>query len=63
MRKKNQKQISLMIIGIDHEHAVELEGINKNLDDSLGSSVQVAKMGEPSVSFCHVYLHETTKVL
>jgi len=32
MRKKNQKQMPLMIIGVDHPHAVELEGINQILD-------------------------------
>jgi IS5 family transposase len=34
MRKKNQKQLSLMIRGIDHPHAVELEGISQILDDN-----------------------------
>jgi len=34
MRKKIQKQMPLMITGIDHKHAQELEGINKILDDN-----------------------------
>jgi IS5 family transposase len=34
MRKKTQKQMPLMITGIDHQHARELEGINKILDDN-----------------------------
>lgn len=32
MRKKNQKQMPLMIIGIDHQYAIELEGISQILD-------------------------------
>jgi IS5 family transposase len=32
MRKKNQKQMPLMINSIDHPHAAELEGISKILD-------------------------------
>ena len=34
MRKKNQKQMPLMITGIDHPHAMELEGISRILDDN-----------------------------
>jgi transposase, IS5 family len=34
MRKKNQKQMPLMIAGIDHPHAMELEGISRILDDN-----------------------------
>ena len=34
MRKKNQKQLPLMIRRIDHPHAVELEGISRILDDN-----------------------------
>ena len=34
MRKKNQKQMPLMINKIDHPHAVELESISKILDDN-----------------------------
>ena len=34
MRKKNQKQMPLMITGIDHPHAMELEGISQILDDN-----------------------------
>ena len=34
MRKKNQKQMPLMIIGIDHQYAIELEGISQILDDN-----------------------------
>ena len=34
MRKKNQKQLPLMIRTIDHPHAVELEGISRILDDN-----------------------------
>jgi IS5 family transposase len=34
MRKKNQKQLPLMIRKIDHPHAVELEGISQILDDN-----------------------------
>jgi len=34
MRKKNQKQMPLMITRIDHPHAEELEGISQILDDN-----------------------------
>ena len=34
MRKKNQKQMPLMINRIDHPHAVELESTSKILDDN-----------------------------
>jgi len=34
MRKKNQKQMPLMINRIDHPHAMELESISKILDDN-----------------------------
>jgi IS5 family transposase len=34
MRKKNQKQMPLMIAGIDHPHAAELESIRQILDDN-----------------------------
>jgi len=34
MRKKNQKQMPLMINRIDHPHAVELESISKIFDDN-----------------------------
>ena len=34
MRKKDRKQMPLMIASIDHPHAVELEGISKILDDN-----------------------------
>ena len=51
-----------MIIGIDHQHAVELEGIGQNLYESLESSVQATRLGEPGVSFWHVHLHKTNKV-
>jgi IS5 family transposase len=34
MRKKNQKQMPLMINRIDHPHAAELESISKILDDN-----------------------------
>ncbi len=34
MRKKNQKQMPLMITSIDHPHAEELEGISQILDDN-----------------------------
>jgi IS5 family transposase len=34
MRKKDKKQLPLMIRGIDHPHAVELAGINKILNDN-----------------------------
>jgi IS5 family transposase len=34
MRKKNQKQMPLMINSIDHPHAAELEGISNILDDN-----------------------------
>ena len=34
MRKKNQKQMPLMINTIDHPHAMELESISKILDDN-----------------------------
>jgi len=34
MRKKDQKQMPLMITGIDHPHATELKGISKILDDN-----------------------------
>jgi IS5 family transposase len=34
MRKKNKKQMPLMINRIDHPHAVELESISKILDDN-----------------------------
>ena len=33
MRKKNQKQMPLMITNIDHPHAEELEGISRILDE------------------------------
>jgi len=33
MRKKNQKQMPLMITSIDHPHAEELEGISRILDE------------------------------
>jgi IS5 family transposase len=34
MRKKDKKQLPLMIAGIDHPHAVELQGISKILDEN-----------------------------
>ena len=34
MRKKDKKQLPLMITGIDHPHAVELQGISKILDEN-----------------------------
>lgn len=34
MRKKTQKQMPLMITGVEHQHARELEGISKILDDN-----------------------------
>jgi IS5 family transposase len=34
MRKKDNKQLPLMITGIDHPHAVELKGISKILDEN-----------------------------
>ena len=34
MRKKTQKQMPLMLAGVDHQHARELEGISKALDDN-----------------------------
>ena len=34
MRKKNQKQLPLMIRTIDHPHALELESISQILDDN-----------------------------
>jgi IS5 family transposase len=34
MRKKNQKQMPLMVNTIDHPHAIELESISKILDDN-----------------------------
>ena len=34
MRKKNQKQMPLMTAEIDHSRAIELQGINKILDDN-----------------------------
>ena len=34
MRKKTQEQMPLMITTIDHPQAVELEGINRILDDN-----------------------------
>lgn len=34
MRKKDKKQLPLMIRGIDHPHATELEVIDKILDDN-----------------------------
>ena len=34
MRKKDKKQLPLMITGIEHPHAVELQGISKILDDN-----------------------------
>lgn len=34
MRKKNQKQMPLMITGIDHPHATELESISQILDEN-----------------------------
>ena len=34
MRKKIKKQMPLMITGIDHQHARELEGINRIFDDN-----------------------------
>ena len=34
MRKKDQKQMPLMITGINHTHAAELRGISKILDDN-----------------------------
>jgi len=33
-RKKNQKQMPLMIAAIDHSHAQELENISRILDDN-----------------------------
>lgn len=34
MRKKDKNQLPLMITGIEHPHAVELQGISKILDDN-----------------------------
>lgn len=34
MRKRNHKQMPLMIAGIDHPHAMELEGISRILDSN-----------------------------
>jgi IS5 family transposase len=34
MRKKDKKQLPLMIAGIDHPHEVELQGISKILDEN-----------------------------
>jgi len=34
MRKKDKKQLPLMITGIEHPHAAELEGISQILDDN-----------------------------